>query len=85
MSRYLGLFAICVLPISVGADDWPQWFGPKRDGAWRDYGVLEKFPNGGPNRLWTAPLGAEYSGPVFANWCVFVRSDKEIVCASLEG
>ena len=33
------------------ADDWPQWLGPKRDGVWRETGILEKFPEGGPKVL----------------------------------
>src|SRR5437773_4230204 len=33
-------FVIFAAP-SVRADDWPQWFGPKRDGVWREDGILE--------------------------------------------
>src|SRR5438105_2142104 len=25
-----------VLPAALRADDWPQWRGPERDGAWRE-------------------------------------------------
>ena len=25
------------------ADDWPQWRGPKRDGVWRETGIVERF------------------------------------------
>lgn len=34
------------------ADDWPQWMGPKRDNIWREEGILEKFPAGGPVVVW---------------------------------
>ncbi len=34
-------------PWRVTADDWPQWRGPKRDGVWRESGILKKFPAGG--------------------------------------
>jgi hypothetical protein len=30
--------------MALQADDWPQWLGPKRDGVWREKGIVEKFP-----------------------------------------
>jgi outer membrane protein assembly factor BamB len=48
------------------ADDWPQWLGPKRDGVWREDGIVGKFPAGGPKVLWREPCGAGYSGPAIA-------------------
>lgn len=63
------------------ADDWPQWMGPKRDGHWRENGLLEKFPEGGPKILWRAPISGGYSGPSVAGDSVFVmdyvRSDGD--------
>ena len=35
-------------PLLSRADDWPQWMGPHRDNVWREEGLLEKFPAGGP-------------------------------------
>src|SRR5947209_17130051 len=57
------------------ADDWPQWLGPKRDGVWRETGIVEKFPPGGPKVRWRYPVGEGYSGPAVANGRVFV-SDR---------
>jgi outer membrane protein assembly factor BamB len=54
------------------ADDWPQWLGPKRNGVWRETGILEKFPQGGPKVLWRTPIGGGYSGPAVAGDRVFV-------------
>jgi len=54
------------------ADDWPQWRGPVRDGVWREQGVLEKFPAGGPKTLWKASVGAGFSGPTVANGQVYL-------------
>jgi outer membrane protein assembly factor BamB len=45
------------------ADDWPQWLGPQRDGVWRETGILDKFPAGGPKVRWRVPVGAGYAGP----------------------
>jgi outer membrane protein assembly factor BamB len=54
------------------ATDWPQWLGESRDGVWRETGLVEKFPVGGPRVLWRVPLGAGYSGPSVASQRVYV-------------
>src|SRR5436190_19867374 len=59
------------------ADDWPQWFGPKRDSVWRETGIIEKFPDKGPVVLWRAPVGGGYSGPSVANGRVYV-TDRQL-------
>src|ERR1700691_4438556 len=57
---------------AVRGDDWPQWLGPKRDGVWRETGILAKFPPGGPKVRWRTPIGEGYSGPSVANGKVYV-------------
>src|SRR5206468_1352780 len=69
------LLALSVLGLAVTfarADDWPQWLGPKRDGVWREKGILDKFPKDGPRIKWRADVGAGYSGPAVAGGKVFV-------------
>ena len=31
----------------VRADDWGQWMGPKRDGVYRETGVIDSIPESG--------------------------------------
>jgi outer membrane protein assembly factor BamB len=69
-------FALAALALPAQADDWPQWQGPKRDGVWREAGILAKFPEGGPKVLWRSPLGGGFSGPAVAGGRVFVM-DRE--------
>src|SRR5262245_22424729 len=71
MSRACMLI-FCLFGPALHADDWPQWLGPKRDGLWREKGLVEKFPPGGPKVLWRAPLGAGYSGPAVTGGRVYV-------------
>lgn len=54
------------------ADDWPQWLGPKRDGIWREDGILAKFPSGGPTVLWKKEIGPGYTGPAVVGDRVYV-------------
>src|SRR5512135_1677918 len=62
------------------ADDWPQWMGPRRDSVWRESGIVETFPEGGPPVRWRTPIGAGYSGPVVAGGRVYV-TDRQFVPA----
>ncbi len=56
----------------ASAEDWPQWLGTQRDGVWREDGIVEKFPEGGPKRLWKHDVGSGYAGPAVASGKVFV-------------
>jgi len=77
--RDIGLTAVLwsIVSSTLLADSWPQWLGPQRDGVWREKGILEKFPEGGPKRIWRVELGAGYSGPAVAGGRVFVM-DRQV-------
>src|SRR3954469_13892421 len=68
----IALFSFFILAISCFADDWPQWLGPRRDGVWRESGILEKFPEGGPKVRWRVEVGAGYSGPAVSGRRVYL-------------
>src|SRR5579859_5151986 len=68
----LALLNLSLLAGSAKADDWPQWLGPKRDGVWRETGILEKFPKDGPKVRWRTAIGMGYAGPAVAEGRVFV-------------
>jgi len=72
MRRWLAFVLILAPAAALRADDWPQFLGPKRDGVWRETGLIEKFPDGGPKELWSMPVGMGYSGPAVAGGKVFV-------------
>lgn len=57
---------------TVGADDWNQWLGAKRDSQWQETGILERFPESGPRVLWRVPVAGGYAGPAIADGRVFV-------------
>jgi outer membrane protein assembly factor BamB len=66
------LVALCTTA-TARADDWPQWLGPKRDGVWRENGIVEAFPAEGPKIKWRAPIGGGYAGPAVAGGKVYVH------------
>ncbi len=53
-------------------DDWPQWLGPKRDGVWREQGLMSTFPKDGLRVMWRAPVAGGYASPVVAGGKAFV-------------
>jgi outer membrane protein assembly factor BamB len=61
---------ICTHPAL--ADDWPQWLGPQRDGVWREDGILDKFPAGGPATRWRKSIEGGYGGPAVAGQRLYV-------------
>jgi outer membrane protein assembly factor BamB len=67
------LLAFCAF-----AADWPQFYGPGRDGTSTEKGILRSWPEGGPKVLWTAPLGIGFGGAAVSAGKVYLldRDDK---------
>jgi outer membrane protein assembly factor BamB len=72
MRQFWSLVVVVTSAGIVTAEDWPQWLGPKRDGVWRETGLVEKFPKDGPKVVWKEPIGVGYAGPAVADGKVFV-------------
>lgn len=73
-----GLFALLtMITVPLHAADWPQWLGPQRDGVWREDGILDRFPAGGPKKLWSVPVGLGYAGPAVVRGRVFI-ADRQL-------
>lgn len=60
------------------AADWPQYLGPDRDSTSPEKGILRAWPQGGPEVLWTVPVGIGYGGPVVKDGKVYLldRDDE---------
>jgi outer membrane protein assembly factor BamB len=77
MRSLFGVALALVFGTTAVADDWPQWMGPKRDGVWRETGILDAFPSDGPKINWRLPIGGGYAGPAVAAGKVFV-TDRQL-------
>jgi outer membrane protein assembly factor BamB len=69
---FFALAALGLVAVAARADDWPQWLGPQRDGVWRESGILQTFPPGGPKIRWRTPIGMGYAGPAVAGGRVYI-------------
>lgn len=81
-------FAFLILLLLSGivhGDDWPQWLGPQRDGVWRESGIIEAFPAGGPKVLWRAKIGGGYTGPAVVNGRVYLMDRQVAEKSSVPG
>lgn len=72
----------------AGKYDWPQWQGLERTAQSREKDLLQTWPKGGPELVWTATeLGQNFCTPTVASGRIFVmgnREQKEFVFALAE-
>jgi outer membrane protein assembly factor BamB len=55
---------------------WPQFRGPRRDGISDETGLLQAWPEGGPELLWSASgLGQGYSSPIIVDGSIYITGD----------
>jgi outer membrane protein assembly factor BamB len=54
------------------AGDWPGFRGPNRDDVCTETGLLKKWPEGGPKKLWSASnLGTGWGAPAIADGKIY--------------
>jgi outer membrane protein assembly factor BamB len=60
------------------AADWPQWRGPDRTDVSKETGLLKKWPDEGPKRVWLfKEAGLGYAGPSIAGGKLFTMGTRE--------
>ncbi|QDU91323.1 outer membrane biogenesis protein BamB [Pirellulimonas nuda] len=75
LSQAIYLFC-CLAPLSVSAEDWPQWRGAERDGEWNESGVRQSLPEGDLPAKWRTPVALGYAGPAVADGKVYLFDYK---------
>ena len=72
--RTLACLVACLLLAApgAGAEDWPEFRGKGRLGAWNETGILERFPEEGLDIAWRTPINRGYAGPAVADGRVFL-------------
>ncbi len=76
--RYISMAILFFCIANVYAQDWPQYFGPDRNGVSAQKGILRTWPQQGPEVLWTTDVGIGFGGPVARDGKVYLldRDDK---------
>ena len=71
VARLLTASVLLSLTSFAAADDWPEWRGPRRDGVWREDGIVATLPEKLPIK-WRREIGSGYAGPAVAGGRVYV-------------
>jgi len=72
----LVLVGLIATPMTLRADDWPQWRGPDRLAVWHETGIVQQLPDEF-KVSWRIPIRSGYSGPAVAGGRVFVTDWQE--------
>ncbi|MDB6037653.1 MAG: Pyrrolo-quinoline quinone [Verrucomicrobiales bacterium] len=84
-ARLMALLIPLVFSLTrVDGHDWPQFLGPKRNGADDEESIAKSFPREGPSRLWQRKVGQGFSSPIVISnrvvICDRVDSDELVEC-----
>src|SRR5260370_25848757 len=60
----LTLLVACLASFVLLGADWPQFFGPGRNGVSSETGLSSTWPTNGPPLAWQRPVRSRFSGPV---------------------
>jgi outer membrane protein assembly factor BamB len=82
--KSLLFLALCLTVSSALGEEWPKWRGPRGDGISRETGLLDKWPEDGPKKVWSAAVGLGFSSPIAVDGKVYLMTlddDKESLSA----
>ncbi len=84
------MISAVVVAAHAGAGTWPQFRGPERDGKAADRGLLDKWPDGGPEQVWVfSELGFGFGSASVTEQAIYVTgmegSEGFIYALDLDG
>ena len=82
----LGAVLLLAAAATLGAQDWPHFLGPERDGRYGGPPLARSWQGGAPRELWRRPVGEGFAGPVVHEGRVllFHRVDGREVLEALD-
>jgi outer membrane protein assembly factor BamB len=82
------LVAAFGLAVPHAAAQWQQWGGPGRNFVTTATGLAAAWPESGPKKLWSHPLGEGYSSILFSEgnlYTMYRNGDEEVITALKAG
>ncbi|HEX8914803.1 MAG TPA: PQQ-binding-like beta-propeller repeat protein [Humisphaera sp.] len=78
-------FGLAGAAATAATAEWPKYLGPENTGISTEK-IAEKWPEGGPKKLWSAKVGAAYSSPVALDGTIyfFGREENEEVLTAFD-
>lgn len=79
MSRNLIIIALAASALTLGCkNEVFQWRGPDRNGIFPESGLMDQWPDNGPELKWAYEgLGRGFAGPVVTDKMIFVNGEQE--------
>ncbi|MFN7930826.1 MAG: PQQ-binding-like beta-propeller repeat protein [Blastocatellia bacterium] len=86
LATLLFLSGLSLRAAAQSSTDWAQWGGPQRNFKSTATGLATTWPEGGPRKLWSRPLGDGYSSIAVAGGRLFTmyRKNEEDVVIALD-
>jgi len=81
------LAALALLPVALGAADWPRFLGPSANGFSSETGIKTNWSQAAPKMLWSTPMtDGGFAGPSAAGGKVFIidHADKDDVVRAID-
>ena len=79
----LVLVGLIATPMTLRADDWPQWRGPDRLAVWHETGIVQQLPDEF-KVSWRIPIRSGYSGPAVAGGRMYLRTRTHLIAVGGE-
>ncbi len=58
--------------------NWPQWLGPQRNGLTEETGLLQEWPDQGPDQVWVSQkIGLGYAGPAIVDGVLYIMGTRD--------
>ncbi len=74
--------------VATSEPDWSQWRGPRRDAVLDETGILDSWPEGGPELLWkVSGMGRGWCSPIIVKDTIYITGDfgkKELRIIALD-
>jgi outer membrane protein assembly factor BamB len=76
-SLFLALSVMVLLSSLSQAEDWPHWRGVRGDGTWQGPKLPPQWPDKGPRKKWSKPIGGGYAGIAVAEGRLFTMDRQK--------
>lgn len=78
LRKFSSILFFSFLTMTVFSQMYSEWRGPERDGHYPDKGLLQSWPESGPEIIWHYDdLGEGYSSAVFYNENIYISGNED--------
>jgi outer membrane protein assembly factor BamB len=72
----LAMLSAHLVSSNAQAEEWPKWLGPDGSGISHETGLMDRWPQTGPAKVWSATVGEGYASPIALDGRVYVFAQE---------